>query len=60
MEEKFPNIAKVDVISELKIATGLGESTFFGILSSGILGLKSPKKQEVEPKNVLLIHSTNK
>jgi hypothetical protein len=43
MEEKFPNIAKVDVIREHKIATGFGESTLFGILSSSISGLKSKK-----------------
>jgi hypothetical protein len=36
IEEKVPNISKFDVISELKITTGLGKSTLFGILSSDI------------------------
>ncbi len=60
MNDEFPNTAKVDVIIELKRATVLSEPTLYGIVNSGISGIKSPKKQEIEPQNIHLIHSINK
>jgi hypothetical protein len=45
MNKEFPQTPKMDIINELKSATGLREAKLSGIINADISDIKSPKKK---------------